>query len=682
MSSFRTILIFLICTWITPLVHAQQLNPDSLQQTLNSGSEQDRINSLLLLGQSVRNSNPTLAIQYYQQAWEKSKAIGNESSAAKAAQSLGGLYFRNGNYENAKSTFIEALSHYQNARNNKGVADVTTSLANTFYAQGNLVQASQYYLNALRYYEEVNDNSGMVTIFSALSTIYARQNNFSKSTEYSIKATQLFEKSSDKFRALVGYDQIGNSYLRQNDLSKARQYFRKSLQLYTELKNEAGIASTLNQLGDIEFKLDNIDKSYALYNQAYSLSKKLRIKPLIIAAQIGRAKCNTEKRQYNAATQAFQDAIALAKSIQSNIELEEAYQGLSLVYERTQQTEKSRTFDVLSKEIRDSLYNDSTRKKLNDQLLIYESEKKEQQIELLNKEQLLRSTELKQQQQFTRWLVIASLVLGILLTIVFVFFIQNRRIANDLRKQQHELIEKNQSILEQKEKLDQLNTVKDRFFSIISHDLRNNLTTMKLYFDLISNEHYVATDHSEITRQISGSVENTIDLLENLLVWASAQIKGIPIHIQPLDLVAITNENIALLNGTASQKQLSLENHLTSDMIAKGDLDMINLVMRNLISNAIKFTPEKGKIDVYAGKTANEITVEVRDNGVGIGPENLEKLFHQHNHPSTKGTGNEKGTGLGLLLCKDFIERNGGKIWVESNRGKGASFFFTLPVNS
>jgi signal transduction histidine kinase len=236
--------------------------------------------------------------------------------------------------------------------------------------------------------------------------------------------------------------------------------------------------------------------------------------------------------------------------------------------------------------------------------------------------------------------------------------------------------------MEQKEKLDQLNTVKDRFFSIISHDLRNNLTTMKLYFDLISNKNYVPGDTTEITRQISGSVENTIDLLENLLVWASAQIKGIPIHIQKLNVHTLSQENINLLSSIAAQKNIELINNVDEHTTAFADIDMINLVLRNLITNAIKFTPENGVVELNASSSLIECVVEVKDNGVGISPENFNRLFNQHEHPTTKGTANEKGTGLGLMLCKDFVERNGGKIWVTSEKDKGTSFFFTLPLEA
>jgi signal transduction histidine kinase len=469
--------------------------------------------------------------------------------------------------------------------------------------------------------------------------------------------------------------------MRQNNLPKAREYFNKSLNLYGEMKNSAGIASTLLQLGFIEQTSEKHDQALVLFKRSLDISTRLKAQPIIVSTLNAMGKSYTQTKQYPLAIQCFRKATRLAKSSDMKIELEESYQGLANVYKLTQEKDKASTFNSLSKELKDSIYNDNKLKKLNDLLLVYKSEKQLQQIELLNKEQQIQESELTREREMRNLLTVASVILGLLFLVLVVFTIQNRRFAKSLQKQQAELLEKNANILEQKEKLDQLNTVKDRFFSIISHDLRNNLTTMKLYFDLISNKDYEPQDNGEITKQIAGSVENTIDLLENLLVWASTQIKGVPIHIQKLNVHTLAQENINLLSGTAHQKNISLKNNVDEDALAYGDIDMINLVLRNLITNAIKFTGENGEVLLWSTKEQNMRIIAIQDNGIGISTENIDKLFHQHLHPSTKGTANEKGTGLGLLLCKDFVNRNGGEIWVKSRKNEGTTFFFSLPLH-
>jgi signal transduction histidine kinase/Tfp pilus assembly protein PilF len=663
-------------------VKAQRYNSDSLLQITTAGDDKDKLAAFQLLAQTFRNNNPELAISYIGQAIALAKTINDDAALAKSLLVMASLEYGRGNFNSAKDNYSEAMVLYNQAGNNKMIADITSSLAGIFYVQGNLPLASDHYLKALRIYEDLHDKAGMVGIFSSLGTVYARQNNFSKSIEYNLKAIALYEESSDKFSTLMGYENIGNTYLRQNNPERAKYYFAKSLAIYREIKNNTGVASTLFQLGNIEQRTDQHDRALMYYKRSLEMSEQLRMQPLIVSNLNAMAASYTHLRLYDNAIRYYKQAIEMAKKIDSKIELEEAYQGLAQVYEATKETEKATTFNTLSKELKDSLYNDSNLKKLTELSLTYDSEKKEQQIRLLNKEQQIREIELLREKQTSNILTVAATILGFLFIILVIFSIQNRRIAKSLRKQQTELMEKNRSILEQKEKLDQLNTVKDRFFSIISHDLRNNLTTMKLYFDLIGNKDYVPQDTTEITRQISGTVENTIDLLENLLVWASAQIKGVPIHKQKLNVHTLSEENISLLSGIAHQKNISLVNLVEEDITAFADIDMINLVLRNLITNALKFTPEKGTVSILAGIQSNLCVVQVKDNGVGIDQAMLHRLFKQHEHPTTKGTANEKGTGLGLMLCKDFIERNNGTIWVESEKGNGSTFFFTLPLRA
>ncbi|MCU0441127.1 MAG: tetratricopeptide repeat protein [Bacteroidia bacterium] len=644
-------------------------------------AQQTEADSLYAAAYQLRYENSALSLSLFEQAEQVAREAGNTKIEALSNQQMASIYYRGGQFGAAVSRYQQALEINQRIGNAKAVADIEVALATAFFAQGKLSQATTLYLEALRYFDQVNDKPGQIAAWNALATIYSRQNNFSKSIEYTLKAIRLYEASSDKFRVLVGYDQIGNAYLRQQNLIKAKEAFLKSLKLYTDLDNKAGVAATLLQLGNIAYQRKQYAEALQYYNKAVVLANKMQAKALLVSAYNALGKVHQKLKAYDESIQSFNKAIVLAKLTEQKIELEEAYQGLAQVYAITNEQAKSSTFGLLSKELKDSLYNDSMLKGLNDQLLVFESEKKQQQIELLRKEQLLQEVELKRERERQQNYNVFGVILMSLIVLLLFFLFQYARTAKSLKRQQAELLEKNASILQQKEDLTQLNKVKDRFFSIISHDLRNSLTTMKLYFDLMSNPNYVPENNAEMSRQISGAVENTIDLLENLLVWASAQIKGVTIHIQPLNMHRVASDTIQLLNGTAHQKSISLNNALPENLYALGDADMIHLILRNLVSNAIKFTPEGGSVMVFGNETQDMVTIEVKDNGVGIQENALKTLFDQHLHPSTKGTGNEKGTGLGLLLCKDFIERNGGTISVTSRKGEGTSFFITLPVH-
>ena len=228
----------------------------------------------------------------------------------------------------------------------------------------------------------------------------------------------------------------------------------------------------------------------------------------------------------------------------------------------------------------------------------------------------------------------------------------------------------------------QLNADKNRFISILAHDLRapfNNL--LGLSEILIEDIRKFNTDEiEEIADNINKSARNTFNLLENILSWARAEQGKIPFDPQILSFTDICKDAVEVLNPIAKEKNITIFYSNGDNINVFADIDMVKTVLRNLVSNAIKFTNTGGTISITANQIDSNMTVSVSDNGIGIAPRSLKKLFEMSEVITTKGTANETGTGLGLLLCKEFVEKHGGKIWVESEEGKGSDFKFTLPV--
>ncbi|MCK6610576.1 MAG: tetratricopeptide repeat-containing sensor histidine kinase [Bacteroidia bacterium] len=585
------------------------------------------------------------------------------------------------------------LGNYQEGRDNLQLALGSTSIlaqaekkASCFYLigvcnhrQGYHPGAIKNYLEAIRIYETLHDASGMLSSYSALADVYSRMNLFSLSVEYNLKGLQLLENQKDQFRQVVVTENLSTIFQNQKNPEKSREYLLKTLSLYRQLGNKAGEANTLQKLGKIALELNQPEASKAYFEQSLVIARKFQAKAMVAENLCGLGKVNYQLKDYEKANAHYREAIAIGKSLGLKTLLDEAYSGLSELYKSLNDKGKSKAFEALSTEIRDSVFNDSILKRAADLQLLYEAEKKQAQIDNYRKSEEIRDLQLIKERELRNFFIILSVVLVGFSLVVLYFFRQNRKINQELKTRYSELQQKNNAIEEQKEQLTQLNQVKDRFFSIISHDLRNSLTTTKLYFDLVSNPNFKEEDNPNLTRDISYSVQNTIDLLENLLVWASGQIKGIEIKPTAIDLFELCEENIQLVGGQASQKKIRLLNDVDADCQVLGDKEMVNLVIRNLVSNALKFTPEHGEVILLSEEDGEEIKIMVIDNGVGISPEKQAELFTQYKNTSTKGTGNEKGTGLGLMLCKEFIERNGGRIWVESEEGRGTCFTFTLP---
>ncbi len=232
------------------------------------------------------------------------------------------------------------------------------------------------------------------------------------------------------------------------------------------------------------------------------------------------------------------------------------------------------------------------------------------------------------------------------------------------------------------QQLVKLNADKDLFISILSHDLRSPFTAILGLSDLlIENVRVYDIDEIEnLLKNIKNASHDTFTLLEDLLKWTSTQSGKIPFNPQKLNFADICKTVLATLSRNADSKNITIKCDIEEQIFVFADIDMLKTVLRNLVSNAIKFTNMGGIINIKAEEVPDEVIVSVSDNGIGIKPEKLARMFDISHRQTTAGTAEETGTGLGLILCKEFVQKNAGKIWVESECGKGSDFKFALPA--
>ena len=252
------------------------------------------------------------------------------------------------------------------------------------------------------------------------------------------------------------------------------------------------------------------------------------------------------------------------------------------------------------------------------------------------------------------------------------------RLKQMVDQQTGELINKSEEILAQKKALEALNVTKDRLFSIISHDLKGPLAQLKSTFDLIDSEDISIEELQVLLPMLNLSIGSTLNLADNLLYWAKSQLDGIQVRQVWFDLKEIIIENYDLFKARAESKSIEIENQIDKTIMVYADRDMINLVLRNLIANAVKFTNENGKITIECETVNGFIKTFVQDTGTGLTKEEIENIFSKGNF-FKNGTSGEKGSGLGLIICQDFIEKNGGSLEIESTAGNGSKFIFSLP---
>jgi len=348
---------------------------------------------------------------------------------------------------------------------------------------------------------------------------------------------------------------------------------------------------------------------------------------------------------------------------------------------------------------KDSVSNEVSIRKINSLQMQFEQERHRQEIDVLElnqrEKQLQQKAEVERAQMFNIIALIAVIALGIVAFLIYNryrFGKQTQKIlknqSNSIQKQNQELHSINKQLVESKKELDAINKTKDRFFSIVAHDLKGPLNSLKGYSHLISTfgDKLPKEEIISMAADQERTLDNLYKFLEDLLSWSRIQMKAVALEPKNLKLKLVVDKMYTILMPQIEEKEIQTQCIDVEEKQVFADENAVFTIMRNLVSNAVKFTPREGKIRVKAeiekdqeGNNTGFTKIFVIDTGVGMPKEVSQKLFKLDNKYSTKGTEGEKGTGLGLIICKEFVEQNGGKIGVESTEGEGTTFWFTLP---
>jgi signal transduction histidine kinase len=327
----------------------------------------------------------------------------------------------------------------------------------------------------------------------------------------------------------------------------------------------------------------------------------------------------------------------------------------------------TRSVDYLERYIslNDSIQNDEINDRASELNAQFDFDRQMKKIGTLEMQSQLQADE----NRLKNYLLIGTSVFIILGLVLIYVLVRSNRFKNITNRQ----------ITEQAERLNELNTTKDKLFSIISHDLRGPINSLKALMDMVKKQMVTEQEFRHFSGQLQNNVEYVHFTLDNLLQWSKSQLQGIQARPSTVSLMSLANENFNLLSEPAKLKGIQLVNNIRMDASVFADPDQISLVFRNLISNAIKFTDAEGIITLSSETKQDREVITVRDTGTGMTEEVKQKLFQMNNNHSSAGTAGEKGTGLGLTLCLEMIEKNNGKIHVESVEGEGTSFIFSLP---
>lgn len=632
-TAIYLVFFFLLSGMLPPLTgFAQKQRIDSLKKEIvKSKPDTHRVKLLNRLAFSLRISDLSATQKYRREALDLSYRLKYPSGIA-WGQYLEGVIFT---YQNQLTRSINSLT-------------VALDLAEK--AQDHELTARIYNGIGLNNLRMEDDYNAMKAFENALTAIRkAKDRRFESALLHNVGALDVKNKRYGLAIKILG-QLIAINKLRDDKTGLALNYKEMGLAFYgiQDYKNailNAGKALILSQ--EIGFSLNEIN-SLSLLGAAYLKVNRL-----------------PEAKQY------LDEAQKKALLVHPEREKLLIYQGYADYYAAEGNFKEALNFQNEYASLYDSLYNVG-RSKL---ILEYQEKFKSQQKETENV--LLRNRHLDTQQQIkqnNRMLIFISSILIMFMIFSGLIFWGNRQIkeANRLLAKQKD------EIHAQKDNVDHINTIKDKLFSVIAYDLRSPFASMKSMMDRYDEGMISKDDVDSYFKELRKDIGSNTLLLDNLLIWAKSQLHGFKLHPKAIAMENVVDEIRYYYGKHLENKQIIFHNKLDESCIVSADYEMVKTVVRNLIGNAIKFTPAKGTISVSYVRKDGEIHIAITDSGAGLTEESKQKLFLD-TFFTTQGLNNEKGTGLGLQICKEFVEKNGGKIWVDSREGEGSSFCFTLP---
>ena len=542
-------------------------------------------------------------------------------------------------------------------------------LSSIYAINDNYFMSMEYIHKALDIFEGQNDEEGMANCYISLGHIYRGLKNHGQEINFHRKSFKIFNKLGIKERIGVSAHNLGESHYNNNQFSKAENLTRLAIRINDSILNLPVLSSCYKVMGLIKENENQIDSANYYYKKVLQISEELgdnAQKVATVTALMRLAEIAKTNKDYTLQYQYLEQTEAFCEKFNLNQSLLEVYHELQKFYLDNKNTEKALYYLNIYIELSNTIH----RLQLEDRNRLTES--------MVSIHQLNTTTAALEKENAAQ----ASKILyrNISLIITGLFLVGFFMILRKLKKINRELSVQNETINKQKSELQELNATKNKFFSIVAHDLRSPLASLKSfssilveYIDELSKEQIL-----DMGEKLSASVDNTVKMADNLIVWAKSQMNVIEDKKELIDLKQVVNDIVLVFQEIANSKEIKLITSIMGAPYFMGDKDQVEFVIRNLINNAIKFTPRKGIVSVSITQTTEHIKIVVSDTGVGMTPEFRDNLFSSQKPKGIPGTEGEKGSGLGLVLSSEFVKRNDGQIQVESLEEKGTTITVTL----
>ncbi len=608
-------------------------------------------------------------------------------------------HYEYSNPDSARYYLHKGVNYFEQKNNKRYIAALWVLEANLDTKAGQLAASQKRLDISMALYQELGDSTGLPELFNLKGENAGRKGDFLEATKYFTTAVNIGKKQNDRKQVASAYLKMGVVCERNEDLIRALDYYNQSLKIYTQLGISNDIATLYNNIGIVYGKKDSLQKAISYFYKAIEVSRNRRTfneayvyafqnlsiaywqsgdKKNALASASEALRLAEEQRQpeniarmlYNMsefyseenpkkAIKLMESALSKANQLEPKQLKSEIIEVLSDLYGNTGDYKKAfelkKSHDLLD----DSLFNSRARSEISNLQSIYEMEESQNKISELR---LVKAkNELEKKLAYTVLIFLTCIIVG--LTIMY-----------------FRMKTANRKLNEHEQELDAANKMKDKLFAVIGHDLKGPMGCMQSLLSLYENPASSPLQKEKLYEAMKTLTAASYHKLDELLLWGQAQIKGTICNMSEFSPLKYIKSNLELKASESQLKGINITVHVPENMFIYADPTHFDFVIRNLIANAIKFTNKNGmvKINLFQETLPGFYVFEVSDNGIGMSEQSAKGIFGPNNI-SKAGTGNEKGTSIGLMLCKYFIELNGGKIWVETAPDKGANFFFSVP---
>ena len=581
------------------------------------------------------------AIDGYNRSKRFYMELGDTLGIAKVNNSIGLIEIKRGNYTVGLENSLSAIQTFESRNLRKELSSAYNNLAEAYYNTKQVDKSLEFNIKALNVREQLRDSIGIKTSTRNIALLYSERKEHRKAIEYYEKVLKLLNPNTDQKLKGEILPRIGVEYLQFKDYVKARQYLVEGLNFNQQNNNQDGMLRALNAIGDLNIQQRNYRTAQSQIDQAYTIATSIDNKPELLKNY----KLHKELDSINGK---FQNAFF--------------WQGKYFNLKSELDKENSPKIPVITEpiEIKPLIEN-------QDDFDTLAKQKKEE-------EDLIFEKRLK---AISYILGAAFLIVSTILLLIYLKRKNTLKFNRELKEKNEKIKIQNAELSKKTSHLEEVNSVKDRLFSIVSHDLKDSISSIKGFIDLLKEDGISREEFYDLVPELSENADSASQLLYNLLNWSKSQMQNLEPKPELFNIQEVFQNKINLVEQKVEQKRIVLIDESHRDFIY-ADKSMIEIVVQNLITNAVKFTRVGDVITVSNSDHNGKSLICVEDTGVGISRENVDKLF-QNGTFSTRGTNNEKGTGLGLTICKELVELNKGRIWVESTLNVGTKFYVELP---